>query len=63
VRRGARHDLMKDLKLVMAVIADMFGLVLLVVARDSALAATLFVVGGILALYSLLDWLTLADKP
>jgi hypothetical protein len=54
---------MRDLKLVVAVIADAFGLVLLLVAHDPALAATLFVAGGILALYSLLDWLTAGDKP
>jgi hypothetical protein len=58
-----RNDPMRDLKLVVAVIADAFGLVLLLVAHDPALAATLFVAGGILALYSLLDWLTAGDKP
>jgi hypothetical protein len=49
---------MKDLKLVVAVIAIAFGSVLLVLAHDPALAAILFVVGAVLALYSLLDWLT-----
>jgi hypothetical protein len=49
---------MKDLKLVVSVIASVFGVILLVVAHDPALAAILFVVGAALALYSLLDWLT-----
>jgi hypothetical protein len=39
-------------------IANAFGLILLVVAHDPALAVILFVFGAILALYSLLDWLT-----
>jgi hypothetical protein len=49
---------MRELKVVVAVIASAFGLILLVVAQDPALAAILFIVGAILSLYSLLDWLT-----
>ena len=45
----------------MAVIASVFGLILLVIAHDPALAAILFLVGAILSLYSLLDWLTGRD--
>jgi hypothetical protein len=52
---------MKDLKLVVSVIANAFGVILLVVAHDPGLAAILFVVGAVLALYSLLGWLTV-DK-
>ena len=35
--------------------------ILLLVAHDPALAAILFLVGAILSLYSLLDWLTGRD--
>jgi hypothetical protein len=59
----SRTSPMRDLKLVIAVIANVFGLVLLVFARDPALAAILFLVGAILALYSLLDWLIARNKP
>jgi hypothetical protein len=59
----SRTGPMRDLKLVIAVIANVFGLVLLVFARDPALAAILFLVGAILALYSLLDWLIARNKP
>lgn len=38
----------------MTVIANVLGLILLFVVHDAALAAILFVVGAILALYSLL---------
>ena len=48
----------KELKIVVAVIASLFGLILLVVAHDPVLAAILFAVSAVLSLYSLLDWLT-----
>jgi uncharacterized membrane protein YtjA (UPF0391 family) len=51
-----------DPRLVIAIIVDLFGWVSLVIDK-TALAAVLFVVGAILALYSLLDWLTASDKP
>ena len=53
---------MKDLKLVVSVIASVFGIILLVVAHDPGLAAILFVIGAVLALYSLLDWLTAGKR-
>ena len=49
-----------EIKIVVAIIASVFGLILLVVAHDPAFAAVLFLVGAILSLYSLLDWL--ADR-
>jgi hypothetical protein len=64
---GAEDDksgTMRELKLVVAVIANVLGLVLLALAHDPALAAVLFVIGAILSLYSLLDWLTARrNKP
>jgi uncharacterized membrane protein YtjA (UPF0391 family) len=57
-----RNDPMKDLKLVVSVIASVFGIILLVVAHDPGLAAILFVIGAVLALYSLLDWLTAGKR-
>ena len=48
----------KELKIVVAVITSLFGLILLVVAHDPVLAAILFTVSAVLSLYSLLDWLT-----
>jgi hypothetical protein len=50
-----------DPRLVVAVILDLFGWVFFLV-DDPVLAAILFVVGAILALYSLLDWFTAGDK-
>jgi hypothetical protein len=49
-----------EIKIVVAIIASVFGLILLVVAHDPAFAAVLFLVSAILSLYSLLDWL--ADR-
>ena len=51
-----------DPRLVVAVIADLFGWVLLLIG-DPLLAGILFVADCILALYSLLDWLARGDKP
>jgi hypothetical protein len=51
-----------DPRLVVAIIMDLFGWVFLVI-DDAAIAAILFLVSAILALYSLLDWLTAHDKP
>jgi hypothetical protein len=51
-----------DPRLVVAIIVDVFGWVFLVI-DNVALAAILFVVGAILALYSVFDWLTASGKP
>jgi hypothetical protein len=51
-----------DPRLVAAIIFDLFGWAFLLIDRP-ALAAILFVIGAILALHSLLDWLTAGDKP
>jgi len=51
----------REIKIVVAVITSVFGLILLLVAHDPVLAAILFLVGAILSLYSLLDWLTGRD--
>jgi hypothetical protein len=45
-------------EIVAAIIASVFGLILLVVAHDPVLAGVLFLLGAMLSLYSLLDWLT-----
>jgi hypothetical protein len=50
-----------DPRLVVAVTVDLFGWIFFLI-DDPVLAAILFVVGAILALYSLLDWFTAADK-
>jgi len=50
----------REIKIVVAVITCVWA-ILLLVAHDPALAAILFLVGAILSLYSLLDWLTGRD--
>jgi hypothetical protein len=52
----------RELKIIVAVIANVFGVILWVVAHDPRLAAILFLVGGVLSLYALLDWLTASDN-
>jgi len=53
---------LRDIRLLVAVIADMLALVALIIEAH-ALAATLFIVAAALTLYSLLDWLRLHHKP
>ena len=53
---------LRDIRLLVAVIADMLALVALIIEAH-ALAATLFIVAAALTLYSLLDWLSLHHKP
>jgi hypothetical protein len=53
-RQAGRSKKQPHERLVVTVIANVLGLILLFVVHDAALAAILFVVGAILALYSLL---------
>jgi hypothetical protein len=52
----------RDIRLLMAVIADGLAVVALNIGAPG-LAATLFILAATPTLYSLLDWLTLDRKP
>jgi hypothetical protein len=52
----------RDLPLLVAVIANVLAVVSLIIGAHR-LAVTLFIIAATLALYSLLDWLTRDRKP
>jgi hypothetical protein len=53
---------LRDIRLRVAVIADVVAVVMLIIGAHG-LAAMLFIVAAALTLYSLLDWLTLDHEP